>query len=405
MSEKFNQDNRPIPELRYCTRCCFPETVEGIKFDEMGICRSCLTSEQKIHIDWKEKEKALGEILNRAKEKSGDKYDCFIPNSGGKDSTFQLYVLTKVYKMKPLAVTFNHNWMSKTGFYNLMNCLEQFNVDHIMYTPNRKLISQSARKSIEEIGDACWHCHAGIGAFPLHIAQKFKIPLLIWGESIADSSGKASYEDPKIKFDRNYFTKVSAKVTPKQMTCNSSLKMKDLHMFEPPTTDELKEVGVWGIHLGDYIFWDDERQTEFVKKHFGWREVEMEGTYKRYKGVECIMQGVHDFMCYLKRGYARTTWQASLDVRNGLMTRQEAFELIKKHDKEIPEALDYFLEVANLNDVEFYDLINKMKVEGVKGIDLPKSNRKSSLEETKRKPFVQQLIDELRPSPNDNINK
>ena len=56
--------------------------------------------------------------------------------------------------MKPLAVTFNHNWMSKTGFYNLMNCLEQFNVDHIMYTPNRKLIAQSAKKSIQEIGDS-----------------------------------------------------------------------------------------------------------------------------------------------------------------------------------------------------------------------------------------------------------
>ena len=159
-----------------------------------------------------------------------------------------------------------------------------------------------------------------------------------------------------------------------------------------------------GNHLGDYIFWDDERQTEFVKKHFGWREVEMEGTYKRYKGVECIMQGVHDFMCYLKRGYGRTTWQASLDVRNGLITREEAFELISKHDKEVPEALNYFLEISGLDESQFYEVIKKMKVEGVKGIELPTSIRKTSLEETKRKPFVQQLIDELRPPSNENTN-
>ena len=50
-------DSNQIKGLRYCNRCCFPETVEGIEFDEMGICRSCISSEQKIHIDWKEKEK------------------------------------------------------------------------------------------------------------------------------------------------------------------------------------------------------------------------------------------------------------------------------------------------------------------------------------------------------------
>ena len=130
-------------------------------------------------------------------------------------------------------------------------------------------MTRSARSSLELIGDSCWHCHAGVGSFPLHIAQKFGIKLLIWGESMSDSSGKASYSDPKFKFDRDYFTKVSAKVKPAEMCGNSSLTMKELHIFEPPTADELVNAGVWGIHLGDYIFWDDERQTEFVKKHFG----------------------------------------------------------------------------------------------------------------------------------------
>ena len=101
MDNKLNHDEKPITGLRYCTRCCFPETVEGIEFDEMGICRSCLSSEQKIHINWQEKEKTLSEILQKEKEKSGDNYDCVIHISGGKDSTFQLYVRTKVYKMKP----------------------------------------------------------------------------------------------------------------------------------------------------------------------------------------------------------------------------------------------------------------------------------------------------------------
>ena len=77
-------DSNQIKGLRYCNRCCFPETVEGIEFDEMGICRSCISSEQKIHIDWKEKEKTLRNILNKAKENSGDNYDLHISHKWGK---------------------------------------------------------------------------------------------------------------------------------------------------------------------------------------------------------------------------------------------------------------------------------------------------------------------------------
>ena len=99
-----------------------------------------------------------------------------------------------------------------------MNALEKIEVDHIMYTPNRNLINRLAKKSIFAIGDSCWHCHSGIGSFALQIAQKFKIKLLIWGESIAENSGKASFKDPKFKFDRDYFTKVSAKLSPSEIS-------------------------------------------------------------------------------------------------------------------------------------------------------------------------------------------
>jgi N-acetyl sugar amidotransferase len=380
--------------IRYCVRCCFPETLEGFQLDEMGICRSCQSSEQKIHIDWVEREKELRSILERAKATSGANYDCIIPISGGKDSMFQLHVLTKVYGMKPLAVTFNHNWYSETGWYNLMNSLDKFNVDHIMYTPNRNLVNRIARRSLGAIGDSCWHCHAGVGAFPLHAAAKFKIPLLVWGESIADSSGKASYKDQQTKFDRDYFTKVSAKLRPHQMECDY-LSEKDLHLFNPPSVEEIEEAGVFGIHLGDYLFWDDERQTEFLREHYDWKETEMEGTYKGYKSVECIMPGVHDFTCYLKRGFGRATWHSSADVRAGLLTREEAFEQIKKHDPEVPSALGYYLEVTGIGEQEFYDTMKGTRVDKMKDTELPVRPRQRPNREVTR-PFVEQLLEKHR---------
>lgn len=357
-------------DLQYCVRCCMPETQEGIRFDRFGICKACQSSEQKIHINWVDREKALSNILNEAKKKAGDNYDCIIPISGGKDSTFQLHVLTKIYNMKPLAVTFSHNWYSETGWYNLQNSLEKFNVDHIMFTPNRDLVNRLARSSLSAIGDSCWHCHAGVGAFPLQVAVRFNIPLLIWGESIAESSGRASYLNPVHKFDREYFTKVSAKLRPDQMI-NDTLSAKDLYPFNIPSVEDCEKVGVFGIHLGDYIFWDDERQTEFVRDTYDWRETEMEGTYKRYKSAECIMAGMHDFTCYLKRGWGRGTFHASVDVRNGLLTREEGLALAAEHDPVRPYALDYFLKITGLSEEEFHEIMKQKRVKQLQGKHIP----------------------------------
>jgi len=377
-----------------------PETQEGITFDDLGVCQACQSSEQKIHINWVEREVKLRQILAEAKAAAGSNYDCIVPISGGKDSTFQLHVLVKIYEMKPLAVTFSHNWYSKTGWYNLQNALEQFNVDHIMFTPNRRLVNRLAKKSLQAIGDACWTCHAGIGAFPLQVAVRFKIPLLIWGESIAEASGRASYLNPVHKFDREYFTKVSAKLRPDQMV-GEGLTERDLLPFVVPSAEECEAIGLRGIHLGDYIFWDDERQTEFVRDVYGWKETEVEGTYKRYKSVECIMPGMHDFTCYLKRGYGRATFQACIDVRNGLLTREEAFALVAENDPVRPEALDYFLEITGMSEAEFYEVMRQHRISKLRDIAVPVKPKDHPNEENIL-PFVEQLLAAERTSPDEN---
>ncbi len=346
--------------LKYCVRCCMPESNEGIKFDEMGICQACQSSEQKIHIDWTARERELRKLLDHYKSLNND-YDCLVPISGGKDSTFQLHVITKVYGMKPLAVTFSHNWFTETGKYNLQNAIEKFNVDHVMFTPNRELINKLARQSLSKIGDSCWHCHSGVGAFPLQIAVKYRIPLLIWGESLADMSGRSTHYEPLLKFDRDYFTKVSAKVYPEAMV-SDDISLRDLAPFKLPSYQELEEVGVVGIHLGDYLFWDDERQMEYVRDVYDWREDKVEGTYKRYKSVECRMAGVHDYTKFLKRGFGRGTDHASIDVRAGLLTREEAFELAKRHDVERPDALDYYLQITGFSEEEFEKVLEEHRL-------------------------------------------
>jgi N-acetyl sugar amidotransferase len=336
-------------KLQYCTRCCLPETMEGITFDEFGVCTPCRSSEEKMHINWKDKQSDLIKILN--KFKNNTYYDCILPISGGKDSTFQAYVLDKVYKVNSLAVTHGTNWMSLTGRYNLENCINKFNLDHLFFLPNRNIVNKVARKSPELIGDACWHCHIGTQTFPIQTAVKWKIPLMIYGESVAERDGRGSYKKI-IKLEKKYYygLNISAKVEPDKYV-DQNIKYSEVQIWNYPSKNEMIESNIIYLHLGDYIFWDEQKQTEFIINQFSWKiNDRVENTYKGYKSNECVMAGVHDYLNFIKRGVGRATLHASDDVRRGLIKRDEAINLIREYDPQRPHALDYFLKITKLKE-------------------------------------------------------
>jgi hypothetical protein len=147
---------------------------------------------------------------------------------------------------------------------------------------------------------------------------------------------------------------------------------------------------ILGIHLGDYIFWDEERQTEFVIDEYGWMETNVEGTYKGYKSAECIMPGVHDFTCYLKRGYGRATFHASSDVRNGLITKREAEENLIPLDKVRPNILDYYLKITKYSEQEFYQIMDRNKVTKIENLEVTQNGS------TDKRSVPRLFIDDLR---------
>jgi N-acetyl sugar amidotransferase len=349
-SKKFKKDKLMYQDkIQYCIRCCLPETMEGITFDEFGVCTPCRSSEEKMHINWIDKQSKLIKILN--KFRNNKYYDCILPISGGKDSTFQAYVLGKVYKINSIAVTHGTNWMSLTGRYNLENCINKFNLDHLFFLPNRNTINKVAKKSPELIGDACWHCHIGSQTFPMQTAVKWKIPLMIYGESIAERDGRGSYKKIYKPEEKYYYgLKVSAKVEPVKYVDNN-IKYSEVQIWNYPSKKEMTELQIVNLHLGDYIFWDEQKQTEFIINQFGWKiNDRVENTYKGYKSNECIMAGVHDYLNFIKRGVGRATLHASDDVRRGLIKRDEAINLIKEFDPQRPHALDYFLKITELKE-------------------------------------------------------
>ena len=347
--------------IRYCMRCCLPETMEGISFDEFGLCVPCRSSEEKMHIDWAERRQNLEAIVDSFRSHSY--YDCMLPMSGGKDSMYQAHILRKLLDVTPLAVTHGQNWLSLVGRYNLENCLQKFDLDHIVFNMNRAVINSVARKSLDAIGDACWHCHIGAGTFPVQTALAWEISLMCFGESIAEADGRGSYQK-QTEASPFYNLEVSAKVRAEDMVSDPTLQ-RGLSPWIYPRADELRESGIRYIHLGDYFFWDEERQVEFVKRNYEWMEASVENAFKGFKSVECVMAGVHDYANFIKRGIGRATIQASTDVRRGLLTREEGFELAKEFDTQRPHALDFYLRLTGLSEEEFERTLKEARAKSV----------------------------------------
>lgn len=168
-------------QLKKCVKCGLPETYETIEFDDKGVCNICRQQQFKQGaINWGARKSMLDDLVSQYRGKYD--YDCLVPFSGGKDSTFTLYYLIKEYKLKPLVVQFNHGFMRPNLLANNERTFKKLGVDVISFTPNWKVVKRLMREALIRKGDFCWHCHTGIFSYPMHLAIKFNVPLVFWGE-------------------------------------------------------------------------------------------------------------------------------------------------------------------------------------------------------------------------------
>ena len=180
--------------MRKCTKCLVPETVDTISYDEEGVCSVCRQLEFKADkIDWDERWAQLQEIIAEYKDKGT--YDCIVPYSGGKDSVFQLYYIVRELKLKPLVVRYNHWGYRPLVEENNTKVFKQLGVDVVEFTPNFHVVRELMLESFKRRGDFCWHCHTGIYAGVMHMAVRFEVPLLFWGESTAEYHSWYTFEE------------------------------------------------------------------------------------------------------------------------------------------------------------------------------------------------------------------
>jgi hypothetical protein len=203
-----------------------PSTKPDLHIDEQGICNACRAYESRKNVDWIARKNELTSILEKYRSKDGS-WDCIVPVSGGKDSTFQVIRVLQL-GLNPLCITSSTCDLSSIGRENIEN-LKRLGVDHIEFSPNPKVRSKLNRIGLTEVGDIAWPEHVGIFTIPVRAAVQFKIPLIIWGENSQNEYGGPESAVNSNKLDRRWLEEFGGLI---------GLRVEDLIGTEEITREE-----------------------------------------------------------------------------------------------------------------------------------------------------------------------
>ena len=173
--------------IKYCQKCLMPETKPDLPMDSEGVCGACRSYESRKEVDWRERKQDLLMITDRYRSLNGNNYDCVVPVSGGKDSTYQTIRMLEL-GLNPLCVTATTDKLSAIGRRNIEN-LKRQGVDFVEVTANPVIRRRINRLALTQIGDISWPEHVAIFTMPIRIAVQFNVPLIVWGENSQNEYG------------------------------------------------------------------------------------------------------------------------------------------------------------------------------------------------------------------------
>ena len=339
--------------MQWCRSCVLPDSRPNLTINSDGVCSACETFRGRAEIDWQQRERAFETIVDNAKL-SGSEYDCLVPVSGGKDSTWQV-VKCLEYGLKPLAVSWRPPARTSIGQKNLNN-LKTLGVDHIDFSINPEIESTFMRKTFVEAGSSGIPMHYAIFAIPLKIAVNFNISLIVWGENSAIEYGGGPSDKHLTVLDEAWLSKYGvAQGFDVLDWCDDWLTKEALSVYQRSDVRLIKERNIQAVFLGNYFPWDPEKSLRVAQEN-GF-EVRLEGAktgYYDYADIDDDFISIHHWLKWYKFGFTRLFDNLSLEIRNGRMDRTSALEILRSIGADKPEAdIDEFCNYTGLSSAAF----------------------------------------------------
>lgn len=374
-------------EVKFCKKCVMSNQRPRISFDKEGICGPCNYTEMKKNneIDYLDRKKELEILLDKYRKKDGE-YDIIVPCSGGKDSSTIAHKLKHEWGMTPLCVTFSPPVYTDIGRKNLSNFINS-GFDHKLITPNGKIYKLFAKLCFAYIGDHEEIFDHGQMSGPVQEALRNDVKLVMYGEN-----GELEYGGdintinfkgmPWDYYDKIYFSTPLNKLA--QIAKEHGyfdhykidFKEKNLDIFHLPKKDLLIKNDIQFHWWGYYNKWIPQENYYYAVKNTGFEanpEGRMEGTYSKYAQLDDVTDSFLYYLMYIKYGFGRATSDASHEVRDGHIQREEAVALVDRFDGEFPDkSFKIFLDYLDLTEGEFWDIVNRFRQDHIwekKGTD------------------------------------
>ena len=346
----------------YCKRCLYPANHPyGLILDDHGICSGCRVHEEKDQLDWNARFKLLERIVYANSKRGGHRgFDCIVPITGGGDSYFIVHTVKNVLGMNPLLVHYNPEYNTKVGIRNLANIATVFDCEVVTSTLSPGLLKRVTRHTLRKFGSMYWHVLAGSLTFPVQVAVKFRIPLIVWGvHPWSDQTGMYSHLDEVEMTERCRKEHGLMGIAAEDIvSAADGITRADVQPFVYPYDNELEVVGVRGIYLSNYIRWDSKAQHEKMIETYGYEAARQQRTFNTYEDVHCFHSaGLHDYIKYLKYGYSKVTDHASREIRLRRMSREAGIDMVNQYSEVKPSDLTMFLDWAEMKEKEFMSCV------------------------------------------------
>lgn len=322
-----------------------------LRFSDDGVCDACRVAEQKERIDWKQREQELLDLLDKHRREDGY-YDCIVPGSGGKDSAYAAHVLKYKYGMHPLTVTWPPILYTDIGWKNFRNWIELGGFDNVTFKPSGRTHRLLTCLAIENLLHPFQTFILGQKNLAPKIAIKYKVPLIFFGEHEAEYGNPIAETASSLR-DKSYFvmrdlSEVRLGGVPiQELQDRYGLSLNELMVYLPADCKELEQSQIEVRYLGYYLKWTPQECYYYAVEHTGFEAnpVRTEGTYSKYNSLDDKIDGFHYYTTYIKFGLGRATYDASQEIRNRHLTREEGVTLVRRFDGEFPGK--YFQEIMD----------------------------------------------------------
>lgn len=377
------KNNLGLPEqVVFCKRCVISNqrpssTVEfknvpdkkkeTIAFED-GICEACIFAKKKEEeIDWTKREKELVKLCDKYRRKDGY-WDCIVPGSGGKDSGYVSHILKYKYKMNPLTVTWSPHLYTPEGWQNMTSWIHKGGFDNVLFTPNGKVHALLTKLAFENLLHPFQPFIIGQKNIAPKMALMYKIPLIFYGENQAEYGNKIEENDKPTMSDEFFSHDVKLKslflggVSAQELVDKHKISLRDLNPYFPAKRSEIKKQKVQVHYLSYYLKWDPQECYYYAAQNTGFvpNSERTEGSYSKYSSIDDKTDPFHYYTTLIKFGIGRATYDASQEIRNGKITREEGVALVRRFDQEFPKKyFKEFLEYTGLSEDRFWRFINK----------------------------------------------